>query len=80
MKMPVIKKISYFEMIGYTLIATIFTILVMWILKLANVSFIQEMMWYYTPFTYLCFMVYNILLILLTVAFFNRLLKGRLNA
>lgn len=80
MKMQVIRKISYFEMGGYTLFSILFTIILMWILRLAGVSIIQDIMWYYHIGTYLVFAAYNLILILLTVAAFNRLLKGRLNA
>lgn len=80
MKLQVIRKISYMEMGVYTLTAMIFTLVLMWILRLARIPVIYSMMWYYNAGAYLAFALYNILLILLTVAFFNRLLKGRLNA
>ena len=51
-----------------------------WVLRLCGIPVIQEMMWYYEISSYLLFILYNILLTLLTVFFFNRLLKGRLNA
>ncbi len=80
MKMQVIQKISYFEMGIYTLFCIAVTLILMWILRLAGIPIIKEMMWYYNFGAYLSFIAYNILLILLTVTFFNRLLKGRLNA
>ncbi len=80
MKLKVIRRISYFEMTVYTAIAVLITIALMWILRLSGLPIIQEIMWYYSISAYLVFVLYNFLLILLTVAFFNRLLKGRLNA
>lgn len=80
MKLKVIRRISYFEMTVYTAIAVLIAIAVMWILRLSGLPIIQEIMWYYSINAYLIFVLYNFLLILLTVAFFNRLLKGRLNA
>lgn len=80
MKLKLIRKISYFEMTAYTTTAVLITIVLMWILRLSGIPIIQEIMWYYSISAYLVFILYNFLLILLTVAFFNRLLKGRLNA
>lgn len=80
MKLPVIKKISYYEIGAYTVAAMLLTVCLMWILRLTGVSIIPELMWYYGPLTYLVFAGYNIMLTVLTVAFFNRLLKGRLNS
>lgn len=80
MKMQVIRKISHFEMGGYTLAAILLTIALAWILRFAGIPMICEIMWYYGIGTYLLFTVYNFLLITLTAASFNHLLKGRLNA
>lgn len=80
MKMQVIRRISYYEMLTYTAIAVIVTIIVMWVLRLSGIPVIQEIMWYYQISSWLLFILYNFLLTLLTVLFFNRLLKGRLNA
>lgn len=80
MKMQVIRRISYFEMLAYTAVSIVITITLMWVLRLCGIPVIQEMMWYYEISSYLLFILYNILLTLLTVFFFNRLLKGRLNA
>ena len=80
MKLKLIRRISYFEMTAYTAAAVLISIIVMWILRLSGLPIIQEIMWYYDISAYLVFVLYNFLLILLTVAFFNRLLKGRLNA
>ncbi len=80
MKMQVIKKISYFEMGSYMIFSVVITLILMWILRFAGLSIIKEMLWYYNILAYLLFLLYNTLLILLTVVFYNRLLKGRLNA
>lgn len=80
MKLQLIRRISYFEMLAYTAIAVFGTILIMWLLRLFPIPIIKEIIWYYDISAYLLFILYNFLLILLTVLFFNRLLKGRLNA
>ena len=80
MKLQIIRRISYFEMSIYTAVAVAVTIVLMWILRLTGVGIIQDIMWYYDWETYLLFILYNFLLIVLTVASFNRILKGRLNA
>ena len=80
MKMQVIRRISYFEMLTYTAVSAAITIALMWVLRLCGIPAIQEIMWYYEISSYALFLLYNFLLTLLTVLFFNRLLKGRLNA
>lgn len=80
MKLQIIRRISYFEMSIYTAVAVAVTIVLMWILRLSGIGIIQDIMWYYDWETYLLFILYNFLLIVLTVASFNRILKGRLNA
>lgn len=80
MRMQIIQKISYFEIGVYSVTAMLITIIIMWILRLAGVAAIQEMMWYYTMGAYFAFVVYNLIAGALTVASFNHLLKGRLNA
>lgn len=80
MKLPVIKKISYYELGGYTVAAMLAAVCLMWILRFCQIPVIREMMWYYNPLTYFVFAVYNLSLAALTVMFFNRLLKGRLKA
>lgn len=79
-KMPIIRKISYYEISSYCLAAMVFTVCLMWILRIAGIPIVQDIMWYYDGVTYTAFVLYNLLLSVLTVAFFNRLLKGRLNA
>lgn len=80
MKIPVIRKISYYEIGGYAVAAMILAVCLMWILRLSGISIISDIMWYYNLAAYLAFAGYNLLLAALTVASFNRLLKGRLNA
>ena len=80
MKMRLIRKISYYEILAYCLTAMVATVIIMWILRIAGVSIIREMMWYYNLGAYLVFVVYNLIVSVLTVASFNHLLKGRLNA
>ena len=80
MKMQMIRKISYLEIGVYCLTAIAITIALMWGLRLAGIPIIAEMMWYYDLRAYMIFGVYNLILTVLTVAAFNRLLKGRLNA
>lgn len=80
MRMQLIHKISYFEIGAYCITAMAATVIVMWILRLAGVAILQEMMWYYTFGAYLAFVAYNLIVSALTVASFNHLLKGRLNA
>ncbi len=80
MKMQMIRKISYLEIGVYCLAAMVITIALMWGLNLAGVPIIAEMMWYYECKGYVLFVAYNLILSVLTVAAFNKLLKGRLNA
>ncbi len=80
MKMQMIHKISYLEMSVYSIIAMIITIALMWALRFAGIPIIAEMMWYYEGRGYAAFILYNFLLTMITVAAFNKLLKGRLNA
>ena len=80
MKMQMIRKISYLEIGVYVLAAMGVTVALMWALNFVGVPLVAEMMWYYELKGYVAFVAYNIFLSVLTVASFNRLLKGRLNA
>lgn len=80
MRMNVIRKISYFEIAAYSIAAMFLTVVVMWILRFAGIAILREMMWYYSFGAYFVFVIYNLMVSGLTVASFNRLLKGRLNA
>lgn len=78
MRMQLIKRISFYEIGAYSLMAVVLTILFMWLLRLTGIRILTEMMWYYRIDAYLVFIIYNLLLSALTVAAFNHLLKGRL--
>lgn len=80
MKLQVIKKISHFEFLIYTAIAMMITVIAMWVLRYSGVAMIRDMMWYYEFGAYAFFVLYNLVLSAITVAAFNHLLKGRLNA
>lgn len=80
MRMQMIRKISFFEIGIYVVVAMGITVALMWAFNFAGIPLITEMMWYYELKGYLFFVAYNIFLSVLTVASFNRLLKGRLNA
>ena len=78
MQLPVIRKISYHEIFAYSCVSIIITIIIMFILRTFNIPIISEIMWYYSIWAYLQFILYNIILGALSVAAFNHLLKGRL--
>lgn len=80
MKMPILRKISYYELGEYCLAAIVLAVCLMWILRICGIPIVVELMWYYNGVGYALFILYNLLLAALTVALFNRLLKGRLNA
>ena len=80
MKLQVISKISYYELTGYCLLSCVITIILMSILRGSDIPMLGEMMWYYDFGAYLMFVLYNMVLTLLTVMTFNHLVKGRLNA
>lgn len=80
MEMQVIKKIGYFELAIYCVAAMVITVAVMWGLRLAQIGFLCDMMWYYDLGAYVIFILYNLILAVLTVTAFNHLLKGRLKA
>ncbi len=80
MKLQMIHKISYLEIGMYVLLAMGITVGTMWIVGSTGMSLVREMLYYYEAKGYLMFVGYNILLSVLTVASFNKLLKGRLNA
>lgn len=77
MKMGLMRRISYFEMGIYLLLALFITVVCMQIGGL-KASLLHEMLYYYEWPGYLLFVGYNLLTGLVTVAFFNRLLKGRM--
>lgn len=79
-RMQMMKKISYIEIGTYCCIAMLLTVILMQILSLNNIGPVREMLQYDTPTAYLLFVLYNLFLASVTVASFNHLLKGRLQA
>lgn len=77
MKMSLMKKISYYEMGIYLAAALLITVLLMHACRF-RMSLLYEMLYYYEWPGYLLFVGYNLLTGAITVAFFNRLLKGRI--
>lgn len=68
-------RITYQEMGVHGIAAVIVTLIVMLILRLAGVAFIRNMLFYYSIIGIVGFLAYNIILMLLTVFFFNRTLR-----
>lgn len=79
MKMNMIGKISYYEMAGYCALAVVLTIGIMMGLAGIGIPMLREMIYYYDFKAFVIFIAYNFLLEVLTVASFNRLLKGRID-
>ena len=79
MKTEIVHRISYFEIFAYCFAALAVTVAVMWILRVAGLSFLQEILMYYNLNAYMIFVVYNFAAGFLTVFLFNRLLNGRLH-
>ena len=77
MKMGLMRKISYYEMGIYLAFALFITVILMHVGGL-KASLLHEMLYYYEWPGYLLFVGYNLLTGLITVALFNRLLKGRM--
>lgn len=80
MKLSIIRRMSYYEMGTYGVVAVALALLVMCVLRFSGISVIAEMMWYYSFGGYLLFVLYNMALVGLATASFNRLLKGRLQS
>lgn len=78
MDLPVIRRMSYHEMGAYGVAAVALALLVMCVLCFSGIPVIAEIMWYYSLGGYLLFVLYNMALVGLTAASFNRLLKGKL--
>lgn len=68
-------RITYQEMGVHGIAAVIVTLIVMLILRQACVAFIRNMLFYYSIIGIVGFLAYNIILMLLTVFFFNRTLR-----
>lgn len=68
-------RITYQEMGVHGIAAVIVTLIVMLILRQVGVAFIRNMLFYYSIIGIVGFLAYNIILMLLTVFFFNRTLR-----
>ena len=68
-------RITYLEMGIHCIAAAVVTVILMVILQQTGVAFIRNMMFYYGIAGFILFIVYNAVLLLLTVFFFNRTLK-----
>lgn len=75
MRMRQLGRITYLEMGVHCIASIVAAGLVMVVLFLMKIPFIVQMMQYYSLLGVLLFLAYNILLMVLTVFFFNRLLK-----
>lgn len=80
MKMQMIRSVTSYEILGYSVVAMGITLLFMWGLRMVGICAITEILWYMPPFSYALFCVYNLALNLLSVEAFHHLLKGRLQA
>lgn len=78
MQLPVIRKISFYEMTRYCVEALALTTGIMILLNLTGISLIHSMMIYYGVVTFATYVIYNLLLEFATVHSFNRLLEGRI--
>lgn len=79
MEMKLMHRISYYEIGIYLLTAMIFTLALMQIGKLRS-SLLHEMLYYYEVPGYLCFIVYNLVAGILTVAAFHHRLERGMDA
>ena len=77
MQLPIIRKISIYEMTRYCLEAVIVTAVVMMILNIIGIPYITAMIIYYGLAASVTYIAYNIILELITVWSFNRLLAGK---
>lgn len=78
MKLSLIKRISYREVLVYELVAIAFTILGINTVG-GRIPMIREMIWYYTPAMYVMFCAFALVLSAICVKLYNNLLKRRLN-
>lgn len=77
MKKGVLRRINYIELAIYCVIAMVVALVLAFILRLAGVGFITDITWYYRFGTYICFVLYNILLCAVTAMGFNHYVKRR---
>lgn len=75
MRMRQLCQITYREMGVHCITAVVAAVIIMLILRLARIPVIYNMMFYYSIWSVLGYVLYNILLMLLTVFLFNRRLK-----
>ncbi|MCD7825742.1 MAG: ABC transporter ATP-binding protein [Clostridiaceae bacterium] len=78
LQLPVIYRISLYEMLRYIAEAVLFSAAVMFILYCAGIPVVTDFFVYYDISAYLVFILYNAALGCLAVAGFNRLLEGRM--
>ena len=77
MKKGVLRRVNYIELAIYCVIAMVVALVLAFILRLAGVGFITDITWYYRFGTYICFVLYNILLCAVTAMGFNHYVKRR---
>lgn len=77
MQLPIIRKISIYEMTRYCMEAVIPTAIIMAALNILGIPYITAMMIYYGFVASATYIAYNIILELVTVRSFNRLLAGK---
>lgn len=75
MKQKQLSRITYEEMGIHAAAAVVITLLIMFVLRQAGVSFIRNMMFYYSAPGVLAYFLYNAVLLFATVFFFHRKLR-----
>lgn len=75
MKQKQLSRITYEEMGIHAAAAVVITLLIMFVFRQAGVSFIRNMMFYYSAPGVLAYLLYNAVLLFVTVFFFHRNLR-----
>ena len=75
MKQKQLSRITYEEMGIHAAAAVVITLLIMFVLRQAGISFIQSMMFYYSVTGVFAYFLYNAVLLFATVFFFHRKLR-----
>lgn len=75
MKQKQLSRITYEEMGIHAAAAVVITLLIMFVLRQAGISFIRNMMFYYSAPGVLAYLLYNAVLLFVTVFFFHRKLR-----
>ena len=75
MKQKQLSRLTYEEMGIHAAAAVVITLLIMFVLRQAGISFIQSMMFYYSVTGVLAYFLYNAVLLFATVFFFHRKLR-----